>query len=324
MDEVGEDPIKITRKDIGKNEDDSDSGAVEDRVRVVGESFPDPKKPGLIARLYSLLATKRVARRIKLPPEKKGATDREILAAIRLSPPETEELLPIIRELKPGEDEDEENRLAAVYVSAEINQSSANIFAKNLRVNTPKIIQNPDRKSYTSGEWYTFADLNELANRWHLPIMVIRKDGNHWILALQEPERTDNGWRVLVYDPRENLESWQPLDDWDSELQNPEKLVEHGIFMNELAYEALRDGNYNYSLDGDRKLADRAEIYLAKQVRTQFNAEDCGPLVLFAAALRQAVNPNWDEFKFAGIKQMEKDTNTRIRTREELFGEENN
>lgn len=309
MDDKDQQPIQITLQDLAQSKPSQPIG---DQIQV-GEPFSTPKKPGIIDKLYSKFIT---PGKINLLPVQEKETPPDLLEQVRLLPPSVEDLIKVIKETNPNEVEAE--RLAAVYVSAETNQASAAAYVRNLRTKTPDII-NAQLSSYTSGEWYYFPDLNELSNRWHLPLMTIRKDANHWVLALKEPERTDDGWRVLIYDPRENLESWQNLDEWDPELENPANLTSAGIFMNELAYKTLMEKEYDYSLIGDEELADHSELYRAKQVRTQYNSEDCGPLTLYAAALRQGIKPGWNEFKFAGREVLQKDTGISIHTREELI-----
>jgi len=208
---------------------------------------------------------------------------------------------------------------ATVFVSAELNQSATASYVSELRRVTPSLIK-PYHTQYTNGEWYQIQDLTQLADRWQLPVLIIWKGGVHYVLALREPEFINNQWRVLIYDPYKNYEEWLNLKEWDTNYSDPKNSI--SLFASRLGQEQLRAHSYNLSLQGDNELANRAQIYEAKQTYLQprFNVEDCGPICLFAAALRQGIKPGWNEFKFAGKEALERDTLVHIYTREELFG----
>lgn len=218
--------------------------------------------------------------------------------------------------------ESQETRRQLVRLSAEDNRRGAKIFVENLRKITPKIIRS-HYSSYESNEHYAASDVVALADRWLLPILLIRTGGVHWILALREPERISDGWRVLVYDPMRDHEGWFNLQSWDSDYSDPNNILRNLGYVNGLGLEDLRSHTYDLSLREDTELAADAELYEAKQTRVQppFNVIDCGPLCLFAAALRSGAKKGWNQFKFAGRDILRQDTGVEIQTREEFLGQ---
>lgn len=207
-----------------------------------------------------------------------------------------------------------------IYVSEGTNQTSAMEFVRSLRGITEELLgENSSGRSYVHNEDYAALDLLNLAHRWSLPVVLLRRGEDvkfgHWVLGLAQPQRFNDSWRILVYDPLRNGEDWQELRDWRG-FEDEGSLSVNQIFASEHGWQALRKNSYNLSLRGDSELAD--QIVKAKEARFQFNVVDCGPLCLYAAALRQGVKPDQNEFKVSGREKLESDTGLKVLTREEL------
>lgn len=212
-----------------------------------------------------------------------------------------------------------------IALTAETNLAASKIFVDNLRRKTPEIMRQrfnsePTHPSYTNNEEYSGPDLSRIADSWMLPALLLLKGGRHWVLALKEPEREASGWRALIYDPLIGHEDWMRLENWITDYSDPDNIIRCGGYTGAEGLRALQRGTYNLSLEGDRELADQADLLTAKQARTQFNSWDCGPLCLFAAALREGVKTGQNEFKFIGRDILLRDTGVRILTREEISG----
>lgn len=215
--------------------------------------------------------------------------------------------------------------ISAFYVSEATNQESARDFVASLRGGTPDILgEAAARENYRGGVEYGSLDLIKLANRWLLPVLLLRRGEGprfgHWVLGLKEPEKHQGKWRILVYDPLRNGEDYQELKEWRG-VEDDESLRVNQIFFNKEAWDDLREGRYNLSVIGDAETAARPELQAAKQARFQFNAIDCGPLCLYAAALRQGVKEGSNSFKFLGRERLHNDTGLEIKTRAELIKE---
>ncbi len=221
-----------------------------------------------------------------------------------------------------------EDALASLYITSQTNREAASIFVSSLRPKMKDLIakttiSSPTHSSYNNGEWFSGSDLFALAQRWQLPMVFYRSAGTHWVLCLRAPERTAKGWRVLTYNPTQNNEEWMDLSKWSETAADPDEIFkgsQAAVYANELAVEMLKNKSYDLSLSGDQELADHPELYAAKQTKVQFNAEDCGPLCLYATALRWAMKPEWNEFKFSGRDILQQDTGLKIRNRAEVFG----
>lgn len=238
----------------------------------------------------------------------------EVLAQITLL---TQEQLQTFEDALPnlaGEFANLDEQIARMSVSIELNQQGALLFAQNLRSRVKDLITTRDI-TYRS-DWLSGEELARLADRWHLPV-VIFASGSHFRLALREPELTPLGWRVLVYDPMNNGEVWHLLTGWSTDYSSPYPNLAYAN-INALGLEALRERTYDLSLIGDHELA--GSVRSAKQARVQFNAIDCGPLCLYAAALRQGVRSGYNVFKFSGREQLERDTGLKVKTRQEILG----
>lgn len=208
-------------------------------------------------------------------------------------------------------------------VSVEGNQSAAVNFVNVLRHNPPV---RPDgirlypEDRYSGIQWFDMADLIKLADRWSVPLLLIRKtQERHWVLGLAEPQRVDNQWKALVYDPVKNHEDWITLPGWIDNYADGSQLWAHDIYPNSLVMEELKKGTYDLSLIGDKELANMPETMGAKRANTQFNAWDCGPLTVFMAAVRRGAKIGDNEFKRNGRELLEKDTGVKILTREEII-----
>jgi hypothetical protein len=204
-------------------------------------------------------------------------------------------------------------------VSAQENQESAQSFMQVMRSTTPELLGDAcQRPSYTENQWYHFDDLRQLADRWNLPLMLIVKNQNHYLLLLSLPEKHGDTYQALVYDPLKGGEEYMELPNWDNSL-SPANLTENWIFFNDSGYQAATARNYNLSLFGDEDFAGNLELHQAKNTRVQFDGHNCGPACLYMAALRWAVQPDWNEFKFAGRDQLTNDTGLTVLTREEIL-----
>ncbi|MBI2330137.1 hypothetical protein HYU94_02000 [Candidatus Daviesbacteria bacterium] len=279
----------------------------------LGETYDVPKPPSLMQKLRAKWDARRVRVGEGQPVQSAGEPGGDLASRIKVGSEVTADTS-VIDAIKLGEPDLAVSR----HVSAALNQKSAGIFALNLRRITASIVTHP-QESYQPPEYYSQEDLIELADRWQLPLLVFRKNANHWLLALKPPEEYNEGTRVLAYDPLKNQEVWYPLNG-RVDSADPIDLMRHFGYVNKQGIEELKDGSYNLSLLGDTELADHSGVFLAKQAKFQFNAYDCGPLCLFAAALREGIKPGWNAFKFAGREQLEKDTRVRINTREEILG----
>lgn len=283
---------------------------------VVDQSYKPAKPPSRVDRFMGWVAQRKIKTfEPQLLRDEQAFPD--ILEQIRLIPEaelqRIEDSLPDIARQFTDLDE----QVARMSVSVELNQSSAILFAQTLRGRVGDFITTDEAVDYSSGNWLTARDLYRLADRWHLPFVVLVEGGPHFRLALKAPEQTPQGWRVLVYDPLINGERWQHLRGWTSDYSDPLRIFEYASFSSE-GLRALREGIYDLSLMGDAELAEGA--MQAKQARVQFNAVDCGPMCLYAAALRSAAKPGQNAFKFMGRENLRQDLGLSVKTREEILG----
>lgn len=214
---------------------------------------------------------------------------------------------------------------------AEFNQMAAEVFAKAIRGNYSVLIPYANHDYSDPHEWFDLADLDKLIDRWALPAVIFHNPHRaHYMLALSMPEMVDGRWQVLVYDPLTDrpanqsgrTEYYYPLDNWDPNDQNrslSDQLTENSLNCNPLTYRVIEAGQYDLRLHGDEEAA-RA-VGGAKRVRTQFNDSDCGPLTIFAAAIRTAYKEGDNDFKSTGREILLRDTGVNIRTREEILSE---
>lgn len=294
---------------------EEDSEEIKSKIRV-GKPETFPRRDSWLDRLNKFLVERRIK---KLSPENLV----EAVDEFRLQPWQGE--LPEAIASFATERPELREAVARFHITAEMNLASSRTFVSNLRENTPGIMReeynsDPTNPSYTNREEYSGADLPRIADRWMLPALFFWKGGTHWVLALRGPKRHESGWRVLIYDPLIDHEDWMRLDSWTTDYSDPTELWHHGCYTGREGLQALQQGTYNLSLNGDQELADNRELYEAKMARTQFNSWDCGLLSLFAAALREGVKKGPSGFKFLGRDKLERDVGVKILTREEIFG----
>lgn len=293
---------------------EEDTKEIESKIRV-GKPYSFPGPDSWLDRLNNFL----VGRKIRVLSSKNLA---EAVDQFRLQPCKGELPEAVVRFAV--ERPELREAIARFNITAEMNLVSSNSFVTNLRKNTPGIMReeydsDPTNPSYENREEYSGSDLPRIADRWMLPALFFLK-GGHWVLALKEPERHESGWRVLVYDPLVDHEGWMGLENWTPDYSDATKLWQYGAYTGQEGILALQRGTYNLSLQGDQELADNRELYEAKQRRIQRNSWDCGPLSLFAAALREGIKEGPNAFKFIGEDKLQKDTGVKILTREEIFG----
>lgn len=245
---------------------------------------------------------------ISQPPRE--LTEEELLRAIKLTPSRTDEM---------------------IRRYAEMNQMAAVDFVKAIRANYQTLIPNPRNDYSHPKEWFEVSDLHKLIDRWNLPAIIVRNpDRRHYMLALNMPEMINGRWQVLVYDSLTDrpidqsgrTEYYYPLYNWDPNDRSRSfgyQVIENGLYGNPLTFQLVESGRYDLRLHGDEEEA--RTIGEAKRVRTQFNDSDCGPLVLFAAAIRLAYKEGDNEFKSSGKDILLQDTGVNIRTREEILSE---
>ena len=220
-------------------------------------------------------------------------------------------------QVTPEQGSENENVLADT-ITAEMNQGAANTFANSLR---GRALETFSKHNYGPEAPFTSTDIIDLANRWEVPIMLI-VTGNHFVLGLQEPEQHEGKWRGLVYDPMKNSELWHDLPEWTKDYNDTSSWraqIMSGVYLSKVAHEQLVEGKYNLSLDKDQEIADHPNLYNAKQARVQFDWHNCGPLSLFAAALRAGAKEGSSAFKETGKDLLNQDTGVKILTREEIF-----
>lgn len=254
-------------------------------------------------------------------------TDPEV--PIELHEPQSEPVQAqeeIIHQIKLYPDKQEE--LIRRY--ADLNQFAAGVFVSAVRANYKTLIGETGRDYSNPAVLFNSIDLMKLCDRWGLPALIVYNSARvHFMLALNMPEMIDGRWQVLVYDPLNDqsgrTEYYYPLDprdNWDpKDTSRPLRyqLTQNGLNYNNLTVDVISAEEYDLRLYGDEEAA--IAVSEAKRVRTQFNASDCGPLSVFAAAIRTAYREGNNAFKSIGRETLEADTGVTIRTREEILAE---
>ncbi|MFH1832791.1 MAG: hypothetical protein ABH816_01305 [Candidatus Levyibacteriota bacterium] len=220
-----------------------------------------------------------------------------------------------------------EDQTARNKITAEMNQGSALAFVNSLREKPLPAGPLPSGIVYSKEQEFADSSIIGLANRWNIPIMLVQ-DRNHFLLGLKEPELHSGKWQVLVYDPMRGCEQWHQLDYWSndySSIWNINNPSVSSVTVSQDCFNQLQNGTYNLSLAGDEEIANHPELYDAKQARIQGvttpDSWNCGPLALFAAALRTGVKEGPNEFKSKGRDLLLQDTGIKVLTREEIFSE---
>lgn len=200
----------------------------------------------------------------------------------------------------------------APILTVEGNQKVAQEFAKRLREHTHDWVSS--QRMYNETDWYSNLDLVDLADRWGIP-MVTSVHGRHFYLVLEPPEVSDIGWvNVNVYDPFKNenqtltFHSWKEYSESANISHATRKMYERGTA-------------YDYDLSDDESLKE-SRVLDVKQVQMQFDGHNCGPMVLFMAAMRAGVMPGDNEFKSWGRDKMMEDLGIKVLLREEIVGED--
>lgn len=221
-----------------------------------------------------------------------------------------------------------------LMVSAVTNQLRAqDTFFPNLRQKMGDLLpgwsgyQNPEGR-----EWFSNDDLITLADRWAIPLGLVLVHDNHWNLMLEPPIQElnrDSGrwrWKVLVYNPwhQEGAGENEYVylnDDFKGDVVDGFDLMRANIYINRLAFEQLRDGDYKLSLYGDREIADNHDVYRAKTTNLQpsWDGSNCGPACLMMAAMREGVKEGWNAFKDSGRDRLYQDIGLKIMAREEIL-----
>lgn len=271
---------------------------------AVGESYAVPKP----ASLWQKIRAKWDARKIRLDVE--PATEVSVQPATFVTTQIDEE---------------------QVRRYAEMNQMAAENFVNGLRDNYRTLLPDAQHDYSNPTVWFEISDLNKLLDRWALPAVIVRDPKrSHYMLALSMPEIVEGRWQVLVYNPLTDhpsnqsgrTEYYYPLYNWnpnDKSRSLSYQLTENGLFCNNLTYQVIEADKYDLRLYGDKESA--KSMSEAKRVRTQFTASDCGPLSIFAAAVRTAYREGRNAFKDSGRDTLLSDTGVNIRTREEVLNE---
>jgi hypothetical protein len=210
-------------------------------------------------------------------------------------------------------------------VSAESNVVAAKDYSDLLRYIFPKLLieQNKNARdiNYRGNEDISREEIMAMADRWQIPVCFLNQ-GAHWVLVLNMPEKHDRGQRVLIYDPMKNGESFVEIQEWDETKNLDVRLGANGIYFNELAKKQIDEKKYNLSLAVDWEVAQHEELLAAKMARAQFDSWNCGPMSLFAAAIRTGIKKEPNSFKGSGRNQLHKDIGLYVYSREELLDQE--
>lgn len=214
-------------------------------------------------------------------------------------------------------------RLKSIGVSLEHNVRRAQEFCDTIRQHMSEWgIPNPNQtgideliEQYKNGRWFGATELGELADRWMMPLMLFRLNGDHWVVILKPPQPHNGEWQALVYDPLQG-ERYISIPEWGQHTDYP--LAVPGVIMNKLGFDEYKAGTYDLTLDMDDKLA---KARAAKTDQFQFNGRDCGLLCLYAMALREGMKRGNTAFKAFGIPQLQRDTKIKIVTVDEMLGE---
>jgi len=190
-----------------------------------------------------------------------------------------------------------------VIFSAATNLRTGEAFCYRLRRNLDQIISAGTSPGET-GE-FNFSDLILLSEKWGIPLYGVRlgEDPNrfgHFCLALKNPVQENGTWKVLIYDPMANGERWLDLpNNWQQTHLAGASLWKNGFWSS---------SSQDLSIDGELEFANNFEIIKAKLARFQHDAYNCGPLILYAAALRAAFQPGDNGFKQWGRFALEEAT----------------
>jgi hypothetical protein len=261
--------------------------------------------------------------------------EEALIAQIRLihDPPPLEERIKFvealdIQPLDPKQIHSLNESMVAMAVSErqQQNKDAAKDFGRVLREQTNNLLGNKaafDKDHYVKKGEYPSIDLFALAKRWNIPLLLVHESNiHHWLLGLKPLEKTATGWRILVYDPFAQGSRWFHLPGGSlADYTDPGMYVEASqgtLFTDESTAGMIREKRFDMSLMGDLELANHPDILAAKETNTQFNSYDCGPLVLFGAALRESVRETTNPFQLVGRDQLRNDLEILFLTRDEI------
>lgn len=192
------------------------------------------------------------------------------------------------------------------------------------------------RKPVEEG-WFDTGFLGVAEQRYKLPAAMLI-EANHAMLLLKAPYKgADGNWRILIYNPFKEgeeeriLPNYEQYDQTDIILHDPQspeayktrrRLELNHIHANNLAVDQIHQGQYDLSISGNPQLKLYQDMFMrGKLAALQHDAKNCIPYCHFVGALLNALKSGETDFKRVGIPQFAQDFGIRIKTLEEILGE---